>query len=701
MTDEENEYNTAFSRAAGPCSVSVPAVGPLAADSAGKSADPDIHENCLKNSEAESQPAENELLCRTARRDLLLVLFLWLLLFVLSLTNADFAWRWALETAAAGAAVFWGGRALLGEKAASGPGAGVFTVAGALAACLTSLLRLCGAEVPSFAVAGVLAVLLSLAGRYLKTHLLCRADHRLAGLYKELPRTARVAAGDGEVLTPACEVGAGSSILVAAGERVPLDGVVAEGTSSVDESLLTGEAMPAVKDVGSDVVRGAMNLSGPLKIKTTGTPLTAQAQGHVPDAGSGGAPVLPQAGRTAFIFASAAALFAVAGSVLWLCFYDEFASAVAPLAAMLPWAVPLSSRLGAAASVFAAALLVASPCALELSVAAASSAGTGEALRHGVVVRDPEALRRLPKVDFALLDKTGTLTKGTPCVVAAELREEARGYVLELESASRHPLACAVTAYLGGPAAAGACGCGKPDRVFELPGEGLCGIWGDDEWRVVRLRGVSGKNCAGRMPASFAEVRKNGAYMGCFTVADPVRADSGKAVSCLRTRGAELLLATGDNMDSAIESGRAAGIDSIRWEVCAADKLALVREAQGRGRRVLAAGDGFNDAAALRAADVGVAMAGGAKPCVFSAGLVIEKDGLSKISEVFKIAEKTVLVLRQNIFWAFAFSAFALPFAACGLLPPWAAGAVLAADAAAAVANSLRVCGSAGEKAEE
>jgi Cu+-exporting ATPase len=629
------------------------------------------------------------------------------LLFLQLFAGVDFSWRGWLEAAAGAAALFWCGRktALAAWPAVKRGRADMDALifAGALAAWLTSVAHVCTEEIPSLGTLGVATLLLRQLGLWVESRQSAKSDHLVKKLLDAHPRKVRVITAGGRcVEIPVWAVKPGVSALVEPGEEIPFDGVVTKGASSVDESLLTGEALPVVKDVGSDVTGGAVNLSGPLTVKMAGagSSFLSGMERLTQEAQRDKAPLQTQADKAASVLVPCVIALAVLSGFFWYCFYDRLSLAVLPAAAWLPWTVSLSSRAGSAVYVFLTILIVACPCVLGLTEPLALASGSQEALRAGLLIRSAEAAQALPDVDCAVLDKTGTLTHGIPRVVSAEITEEAFAYVKAMEANSRHPLAAAVEAYLSANAGKRPelFDCGKPELLSRVPGKGLYGNWGGDEWFVGRPADISRwRELMSRIPGSFVvEVRKNGAYKGYFAVTDPIRGDSKSAVEELKSLGAAPIMATGDNLDSAIEIGRAAGIEDIRWEVRPSDKLSIVREKQSRGRCVLAAGDGANDAAALRLADVGVAMGGGLGLAVENADIVILHGGLSKIAAAVKIFGKTRSVIRQNLFFAFVYNILMMPFALCGLLHPAVVVAAMFAGFLTVFLNSLMIRGSSG-----
>jgi Cu+-exporting ATPase len=535
-------------------------------------------------------------------------------------------------------------------------------------------------------------LMLHLTGRYIESHLRDRAAKQVKALMTLQPREARVVSEENTLMVPIEAVKPDTIIQVNPGERIPLDGVVIEGLSGVDESLLTGESQPVAKDTGSDVTGGAMNLSGVLLIKTTKVgedTFLSKMLDLVREAQGSKVPLQDLADRITLIFVPAVISLAVISALIWYFFFDSLSLYVAPLAAYLPWPTAFVSPVSAAAYSFVATLVIACPCALGLATPLALVVSTGEASKNGLLIRNAEAIQTLHEVDHAILDKTGTLTLGEPEVIEWELPEEAIPFVCALESNSGHPVAKAVVNRLGIGEFE------KPESAEEVPGEGITGRWGNDEWFVGRPLNRSRWTAKSALARTIVEVRKNGEPIGFFAISDPIRSDSKEAVSELARLGITTVMATGDGMEAALEIADQAGIENVRWEVRPEDKLSIIREAQSKGKKVLMAGDGINDAAALKGAHVGVAMGGGMDLAVDSADIVILKGGISKIVSAVKISDKTWQVIRQNLFGAFFYNIIAIPLAMLGLLHPLAAEIAMAASSITVILNSLRISGSA------
>ena len=637
---------------------------------------------------------------REARKDLFFILLLGLpmsvLMFMHMVLGIHYHWYGIMEIVVGGIAIFWGGRKTLrGAWIAithAHTNMDTLIAISATASWITALMNYFGLDIPSFGTIGVMILMLHLTGRYIESRLRDRAAKQIKTLLNLQPREARVIYEDKALMVPIEAVKPDTLIQVNPGERIPLDGVVTEGLSGVDESLLTGESQPVVKDKGSDVTGGALNLSGVLLIQTTKIgedTFLSKMLDLVREAQGSKVPLQDLADRITLIFVPAVISLASLSAVLWFFFFDRLSAYVAPLASYLPWPTAFYSPVSAAVYSFVATLVIACPCALGLATPLALVVSTGEASKHGLLIRNAEAIQTLHEVDYAILDKTGTLTAGEPEVIEWELEKDAEPFVFALESNSGHPAAKAVVKILGTHEFH------KPETVKEIPGEGVLGRWGEGEWFVGRPLNRSKWTAKSALARTIVEVRKNNIPVGFFAISDPIREDSKEAVSALGRLGITTMMATGDGMEAALEIAKKAGIDNIRWEVRPEDKLSIVRDLQSKGKNVLMAGDGINDAAALKGAHVGVAMGGGMDLAVDSADIVILKGGISKIVSAVKISDKTWQVIRQNLFGAFFYNIIAIPLAMLGLLHPLAAEMAMAASSITVILNSLRISGSA------
>jgi len=634
---------------------------------------------------------------KEARLDLLMIwavgLPMSILMFLHMIYNVSFSWYPYLEIIAAFFAIFYCGRKTI-------KGAWIAFVhfhtnmdslitISAIASLATSLLSLLGLNIPSFGTVGIMILMLHLTGRYIESRLRDRATKEVKKLLTLQPKEARVLIEDNYIMVPIEAIKPETLIRVNAGERIPLDGIVTSGLSEVDESLLTGESLPIIKDVGSDVTGGAMNLSGSLIIKTTKIDeetFLAKMIDLVRETQSTKVPLQALADRVTLKFVPTIISLAIISALSWFFAFDALSALFSPLASYLPWPTAYTSPIDAAVYAFVATLVIACPCALGLAIPLALAVSTGEASKSGLLIRNAEAIQTLNQTSYAILDKTGTLTKGTPTVTKWELPEEARPYAYKLESLSGHPVAKAVVSVLTGQS-----NISEPDELIEKAGEGISGKWGDDLWFVGRPL-VYPKEAG--TDVTVVEVRKNETPLGYFAITDSLREDSSIAIENLKSLGITSIMATGDRMEVAMRVARDVGIKEVHSEIHPEDKLSLIQKIQVAGSKVLMVGDGINDAAALRGAHVGIAMGSGMDLAVDNADIVIVKGGLSKVVSAVRIAKKTKKVIYQNLFGAFLYNIIAIPLAMSGLLHPIVAEVAMAASSITVILNSMRIVGS-------
>ncbi|MDA3014558.1 MAG: heavy metal translocating P-type ATPase [Actinomycetota bacterium] len=514
-----------------------------------------------------------------------------------------------------------------------------------------------------------------LAGRWFETRSKRRAGDSLRSLLDLAVSDVDVRGADGVTVTiPADQLEVGDVFVVRPGDRVATDGVVIEGRSAVDLSLLTGESVPVEVSPGSEVVGASVNSTGLLIVKATSvgadTQLAHMAR-LVSQAQSGKAPVQRLADRVSAVFVPIVISLAVMTTIGWLI-------------------VDGSTERSFAAGV--AVLIIACPCALGLATPTALLVGTGRGAQLGILIRGPEVLESTRRVDTLVLDKTGTVTTGTMRVVGiapAVGVDETRLLALAgaVEAGSRHPIAVAVTTEailrLGEISSA--------SGVQDHPGVGISGRVGDVVVEIGRAPADSALDDA--PGATLIEVRADGRPIGIVAVADEPKPSSAAAVASARALGLRPMLLTGDRADAAQAVAAAVGIAAgdVRAEVLPAEKLAAVRALQAEGRVVAMAGDGVNDAAALAAADLGIAMGTGADVAVNASDLTLVRSELTAVVDAIRLSRRTLATIRGNLFWAFGYNVAAIPLAVSGRLSPVIAGAAMAFSSVFVVSNSLRL----------
>ncbi|MGE5540515.1 MAG: heavy metal translocating P-type ATPase [Gemmatimonas sp.] len=526
-----------------------------------------------------------------------------------------------------------------------------------------------------------------------------RARERTSGAIRALldlaPKTARRLKLDGaeeEIRLDAVEVN--DRLRVRPGEKVPVDGKVLEGRSSIDESMVTGESMPVTKSVGDRVIGGTINQTGALVMqaeKVGRDTMLARIVQMVAEAQRSRAPIQRLADQVSAWFVPAVIVVAVAAFVSWATWGPEPRFAYGLVAAV-------------------AVLIIACPCALGLATPMSIMVGVGRGAQSGVLIKNAEALERMERIDTLVVDKTGTLTEGKPSVIAVApidgvTEEQLLAHAAAVEQSSEHPLAKAIVVAAGArklviPAVAD----------FNAPtGKGVMGTV--DGNRVV-LGTAKFLSEQGIDPAPLGaradELRREGATVlfvgiagkvkGVIAIADAVKETTPEALASLRAEGVRVVMLTGDNRTTAEAVARRLGLPDVEADVLPDQKSAVVQRLKGEGRAVAMAGDGVNDAPALAAADVGIAMGTGTDVAIESAGVTLVKGDLNGIARARRLSQATMRNIRQNLFFAFIYNAAGVPIAAGVLYPkfgillsPIIAAAAMALSSVSVIANSLRL----------
>ena len=514
--------------------------------------------------------------------------------------------------------------------------------------------------------AGMILALIDL-GKYFEARAKGKTCDAIAALMDLAPKTATVVRDDAEVSVPIEDVRAGERVIVRAGESVPVDGVVLEGTASIDESAITGEPVPVEKGVGDRVTAATVSGRGWIAVEATAVGEDTTLAGIirlVDEATSSKAPIERMADKIAGVFVPVVMAIAAVAFVAWMAISGDFATA-----------------LNHAISI----LVISCPCALGLATPTAIMVGTGRGAANGVLIKSAEALETACSVDYVVLDKTGTVTAGRPRVTDVELaagvcEAELVRVAAALERKSEHPLAEAVCAYAdeSHPGVdAGACA----EGFEQVAGGGLAGTVDGrrvlaGNARLMEKNGVCLGAFAQRADALAAEAKTplffavDGRALGLVAVADPVKPTSAGAVSRLRALGAKTLLLTGDARLTAEAVARKVGVDEVVAGVLPSQKELRVRELQRAGHRVAMVGDGINDAPALARADVGIAIGAGTDVAIGSADVVLMRSDPADVALAMELSRATMRNIRQNLFWALFYNSICIPVAA-GVLVPW------------------------------
>jgi P-type Cu+ transporter len=538
--------------------------------------------------------------------------------------------------------------------------------------------------------ASAVVVTLVLLGKWLEARAKRQTTTAIRALQALRPEIAHVLSRSGvETDVPVAEVLQGDRLVVRPGERVPADGRVEQGQTQVDESMLTGEPLPVAKAEGARLTGGSINGEGRVVMAVTAVgqeTVLAQIIRLVEDAQAAKAPIQRLVDQVSAVFVPVVLVIGLATVLGWW------------------WAgAPMETALIHAVAV----LVIACPCALGLATPAAIMAGTGVAARNGILIKDAQALEVAHKVDTVAFDKTGTLTVGQPRLVsfvAAPGVDEAQALTAAatLQAGSEHPLARAVQAAAKERGLAPV----QPDGVRAVPGRGTEGEVGVRSYLIGSLRWMDELGVAlGGLAAHVQRLQGEGATVSAMVerttqglapvalmaFADEPKQGAREALAALRRRGLRVVMISGDNRAAALAMGRRLGLgeNEVIGDVLPGDKAAKVAELKQGGHRVCMVGDGVNDAPALAAADVGIAMATGTDVAMHAAGITLMRGDVSLVAGALDISHRTVLKIRQNLFWAFAYNVAGIPLAALGYLSPVMAGAAMALSSVSVVSNAL------------
>ncbi|HEX6929157.1 MAG TPA: heavy metal translocating P-type ATPase [Gammaproteobacteria bacterium] len=539
---------------------------------------------------------------------------------------------------------------------------------------------------PLYFEAAAVIVTLILLGKWLEARAKRQTTEAIRALQALRPDTARVLREGREIELPIGEVVVGDELVVRPGERVPADGEIVRGRSAIDESLLTGESMPVTREPGDTVAGGAVNLDGliHLRVIAVGTEtVLAHIIRLVETAQAKKAPIQRLVDRVSSVFVPVVILIAAATLPGWGIVTGDWTQAILNAVAVL---------------------VIACPCALGLATPTAIMAGTGVAARHGILIKDAEALETAQAVNVVAFDKTGTLTEGRPRVDAMTAFRMTEGELLAIaagiQHGSEHPLAQAVRD------AADIAGVTPPtvEDMTALPGRGVrAAVNGLPTWfgsrRLMEELGVSSAKLdgaeaqhttAGRTISWLAqETGDERRLIGIVLFTDTIKPSARQAIRRLHAEGIRTVMVTGDNRGSAEVMARRLGIDDIRADVLPEHKADVIAGLKQGDARVAMVGDGINDAPALAAADVGIAMASGTDVAMQTAGITLMHNDPLRVADAIAVSKRTYRKIRQNLFWAFIYNLAGIPLAAFGLLNPMLAGAAMAFSSVSVVTNAL------------
>ncbi len=525
-------------------------------------------------------------------------------------------------------------------------------------------------------------ITLILFGKYLEANAKGRTTEAITKLMALQVKEARVLVDGSEQMLPIYQVNVGDTLIVKPGEKIPLDGIIKRGNSTIDESMLTGESMPVTKVIEDEVVGATINLNGLIEVSVTTKEeesVLASIIKAVEDAQGTKAPIQRMADKIASFFVPIVVGIAVLTFIVWITLVNP-------------------GEIETALTASIAVLVIACPCALGLATPTSIMVGTGRAAERGILFKGGEHLERTHEVDTIVFDKTGTITKGEPVVTQFEGTNETLQLLASAEANSEHPLAKAVVNFA----------ISKQLELIEatsfeaVPGKGIkANVQGVKLLIGNRLLMKDANVAIDLYEKKVTEaeeqgstamfIAENGKLTGMIAAADTIKESAIEAMNSLKKSGKELIMLTGDNERVANAIAKEVGIDRVYAQVLPDQKQEKIEELQAEGKNVAMVGDGINDAPALATANVGIAIGTGTEIAIEAADITILRGDLILIPEAIQMSEATIRNIKQNLFWAFGYNTAGIPIAALGLLAPWIAGAAMAFSSVSVVLNALRL----------
>ena len=574
------------------------------------------------------------------------------------------------------------------------PNMDVLIAMGSVACLVTGVLKAFGMNIHSFAGIAGMIISFHLTGRYIELKARGRSFDAMRLLLNLGAKNARIIVGSKQKEIPVSQIKSGDIMHILAGEKIPTDGVIIDGKSTIDESITSGESTPVIKTVNDHVIGATINLDGVLKVKATKVgrdTFIAQMAKMVEEAQTTKVPIQAFADRVTAVFVPIVIVLAMVTFSFWMIAPDLMRKGAQFFLNFFPW-INLDVS-GTTMALFAAVavLVIACPCALGLATPTALMVGSGKGAENGILIRSGTAIQRMSEVTTIVLDKTGTLTTGLPEVIQVKLFGEKDETDLirmtaSVEKNSTHPLAKAIVRFANGKQIS----LNDVTDVFSIPGKGMEAVLGSSKIKVGDREyvGYQGDFDA---HGSHVFMAVDETVYGVFVLQDQIRPDSNGLVQYLNNKQYKTVMLTGDKANVAEVRANEIGIEKVFSEVMPSDKSKTVQSIQDSGEVVCMIGDGINDAPALAQADVGIAMGTGADIAMESGDIILIKGDLSKVKKAISLSNKTFRKIRQNLFWASIYNLIAIPMAIFGVLHPILAEALMAFSSINVVWNSARL----------
>ncbi|AWB09791.1 Cu+-exporting ATPase [Thermodesulfobium acidiphilum] len=572
---------------------------------------------------------------------------------------------------------------------------------GVTSSYLTGVLNLLGQKIADYSGVGAMITSFYLIGQYLENKAKGRASEEIKKLLNLSPKKANLVKQDGSIETVDIDfVKVSDILLVKPSEQIPTDSVIIEGTTSVDESMITGESLPVTKSINDKVIGGTINQLGTIKVRVTQigeSTVLSKISKLVEDAQSTKVPVQAFADRVISIFVPSIIIIAILTFIAWILFPSDLHKLNFWVKNFLPWVNPNLNTISAALYASIATLVIACPCALGLATPTALMVGLGLGASKGILIRSGEALERAKDIDIVVFDKTGTITDKElyiTDIVSNIDREEFIKIVASLESYSEHPIGIAINKFA------------KDNNISKIdfqsvkvvPGLGVEGylnnkkiIVGSPKFieKIAGIKDIDKSKFEGKTLAIAYEDEKG--LLGIMALSFKIKENAREAIDQIKKMGIKTIMLTGDNEETARYVAGQVGIDEYFANLLPQDKIAHIKRLQEKGHVVAMVGDGINDAPSLKQSDVGISIGTGTDIAKEASNITLMSDDLISVAKSIKLSIATFKKIKQNLFWAFFYNIIAIPFAALGMLHPVIAEAAMATSSVFVVTNSLRL----------
>ena len=580
----------------------------------------------------------------------------------------------------------------------------VLITMGTIASFSTGIMRVFGMNIANYAVVGAMIMGFNLIGKYLEAVAKGRASQAIKRLLELGAKTANIVVDGKEIEVPIERLDVGDVVIVRPGEKIPTDGVIVEGETTIDESMATGESFPVEKAIGNEVIGSTVNQMGAIKVRATKVgrdTFLSQIIRLVEEAQGTKVPIQEFADKVTSIFVPTVLFVSLGVFISWLLFPEQGRSLILWGSTFIPWLNPNLNAISQAIFATVATLVIACPCALGLATPTALMVGSDLGARNGILIRTGEAIQTMKEVDTIVFDKTGTITHGKPGItdiITNMDEEDFLSVIASIEENSEHPIARSIVEH----ARTKGIKWSKAKNFKAMAGKGVSAQIGEKTYYVGSLRFIkeqkvfpdnflSHMNTLEREGKTLIAMSDKDHVLGIIAVADTIKEDSKSAIEAIRSMGISTAMLTGDNETTAKAIAKSVGIDTVIAEVLPDDKIEVIRKLQSQGKVVAMVGDGINDAPALKQANVGISIGTGTDIAIEAGDITLIRGELSGVVKAIRLSRATFKKIKQNLFWAFFYNVVAIPLAAIGFLHPVIAEIAMASSSVNVVTNSLRL----------